>query len=319
MQSGMQWRSIGFNWNHARTFLVTAEEGSFSAAGRVMGVAQPTVGRQVAAFEEELGVTLFERVGNTLALTETGLELLEHIRAMAEAATKASLAAAGQAMSLEGSVSITASELYSVFILPPIIAALRLVHPGIEIELVASNDARDLLRREADIAVRNFAPTQPELFARKIGDRFARLYATPAYLERLGPVRSPADLSKAEFFGFDRSALMIDGLQTFGIALGQENFPIVTSNHLVQWALALQGAGICIVMEEVGDAEPRVCRVLDDLPPIPIPVWLTCHRELRTSRRIRVVFDFLAEALQRDHQKMPSAEDGSPSAAQRQR
>jgi DNA-binding transcriptional LysR family regulator len=293
----MDWRATRFNWNHARAFFVAAEEGSFSAAGRALDTAQPTVGRQVAALEEELGVALFERVGTTLELTEAGLELMDHVRAMNDAATRVSLSATGRSLSIDGTVCITASELIAAHILPPIIARLRRAHPGIQIEIVASNAARDLRRREADIAVRNFTPTQPDLVAKKIADRDARLYATPGYLRRIGNPTAPEDMGHAELFGFDRTDRMIKGLRALGLELTEKNFPIVTDNHLVQWELCKQGVGICVVMDEVGDAEPRVRRVLPELPPLPVPVWLATHRELRTSRRIRVVFDFLAEGL----------------------
>jgi DNA-binding transcriptional LysR family regulator len=299
MRPCMDWRGIRFDWNHARAFFVTAEEGSFSAAARSLGIAQPTIGRQVAALEEELGVPLFERIGNALELTSAGLDLMEHVRAMSEAATRVSLAATGQAQSIDGSVCITASELIAAYVLPPAILRLRRVHPGIEIEILASNSATDLRRREADIAVRNFTSTQPDLVAKKIADRSARLYATPEYLARIGDPTTPAGLSEAEFFGFDRTEIMIKGLLALGIALTPKNFPVITSNHLVQWELAKEGVGICIVMDEVGDAEPRVRRVLPDLPPLPVPIWLTTHREIRTSRRIRAVFDLLAEELSR--------------------
>lgn len=293
----MDWRSVRFDWNRARAFLLTAEEGSFSAAGRALGIAQPTIGRQVAALEEELGVTLFERVGSALVLTAAGLDLVEHVRAMGNAANRVSLTAAGQSLSIEGTVCITASELIAAHILPPVLGQLRRAHPGIELEILASNTARDLRRREADIAIRNFTPTQPDLVAKKIADRHARLYASPAYLERIGNPTTPAGLADAEFFGFDRSDLMIRGLRALGLELTARNFPIVSDNHLVQWELAKHGVGICIVMDQVGDAEPRVRRVLPDFPPMPVPVWLATHRELHTSRRIRVVFDLLAEAL----------------------
>jgi len=295
----MDWRSVDFDWNQARAFLVTAEEGSFSAAARALRTTQPTVGRQVAALERELGVTLFERVGTSLELTATGIDLVEHVRAMGDAATRVSLSATGQSSAIEGTVCITASELIAAYLLPPILGRLRVEHPGIELEIVASNQARDLHRREADIAIRNFRSTQPDLVARKIKDSNARLYATPEYLKRLGRISSAKDLSKAELFAFDRTDLMIDGLKALGVEVTRRQFPIVTSNHLVQWELCKHGVGICIVMEEVGDAEPRVRRVLPKLPPIPVPVWLVCHREIRTSRRIRLVFDSIAEELER--------------------
>ena len=294
----MDWRTVSFDWNRARAFLVTAEEGSFSAAGRALGMAQPTVGRQVAALEEELGVTLFERVGSALELTGAGLGLMEHVRAMGEAATRLSLVATGQSTTIEGSVCITASELIAAHVLPPIVGRIRREHPGIEIEIVASNAARDLRRREADIAIRNFQPRQPELFARKIADASAGLYATPDYLEGIGNPTSPDELGGADFFAFDRSDLMITGLRNVGLDLERSQFPIVTDNHLVQWEMCKAGLGICIVMEQVGDAEPLVRRLLPGIA-LPVPVWLTSHRELRTSRRIRVVFDLLAEELGR--------------------
>jgi DNA-binding transcriptional LysR family regulator len=297
MRFCMEWRSVGFDWNQARAFLVTAEEGSFSAAARALGMTQPTLGRQVAALEQELGVTLFERVGTKLELTSTGLELVEHVRAMGDAANRVSLTATGQSASVVGTVCITASEVIAAYMLPPILGRLRLEHPGIELEIVVSNQARDLHRREADIAIRNFRVSQPDLVARKIKDSRAHMYASPAYLDRIGHVSSLEDLAKAELFAFDRTDLMIDGLKALGVEVTRRQFPIVTANHLVQWELCKQGVGICLIMEEIGDAEPRVQRVLPSMPPIPIPVWLVCHRELRTSRRIRLVFDRLADDL----------------------
>jgi DNA-binding transcriptional LysR family regulator len=293
----MEWRSVRFDWNRARAFLVAAEEGSFSAAARALETTQPTVGRQVAALENELGITLFERVGTSLELTAAGLDLVEHVRAMSDAATRVSLAATGQSSSVVGTVSITASEVIAAYLLPPILGRLRTDHPGIELEIVASNQARDLRRREADIAIRNFRASQPDLVARQIKDSRARLYASPAYLRRLGRIRSAKDLSRAELFAFDRSNLMIDGLRALGLEVTRHQFPIVTGNHLVQWELCKQGVGICIIIEEIGDAEPRVRRVLPSLPPLPIPMWLVCHQELRTNRRIRLVYDRLAEEL----------------------
>ncbi len=294
-----KWSSVTFDWNRARAFLVAAEEGSFSAAANALGTTQPTIGRQVAALEAELGVTLFERVGTTLALTPSGIDLVEHVRAMSEAAARVSLAATGQSSSIVGSVSITASEAIAAYLLPPIVARLRREQPGIELEIVASNAARDLQRREADIAVRNFRVSQPDLVAQKIKDSRAHMYAAPAYLKRVGPIESPRDIARAELFAFDRTDIMLDGLRAIGVEIGRDRFPIVTANHLVQWELCKQGAGVCIMMEEIGDAEPRVRRVLPGLPPLPVPIWLVCHRELRTSRRIRLVYDLLAEELQR--------------------
>lgn len=294
--------SGGFNWNHARTFLAAADTGSFSAAARVLESTQPTVGRQVAALEEELGIGLFERVGNGLALTPAGAELAAHVRTMHDAAVHMSRIAAGRSQALAGTVRISASELVAAYLLEPAVRRLRREHPAIELEIVVSNSAHDLQRREADLAIRNFAPAEPELYARKLPSRVARLYATPALvasLSRGGPL-APADLARAEFFGFVEVDRMVTYLNHLGIPATRRSFPIITDNHLVQWQLCRAGLGICIVMEQVGDADPLVQQVLPSLPPMPVPVYVVSHRDLRTSRRMRVVFDLLVEELGRE-------------------
>jgi len=293
----MDWRSITFDWNRARAFLVTAEEGSLSAAARALKMTQPTLGRQVTALEKELGITLFERVGRGLQLTQSGLDLVEHVRAMGDAANRLSLTASGQSTSIDGSICITATEVMAAFGLPPIIQELRRMEPGIEVEIIASNSTSDLKRREADIALRAFRPTQPDLIAKRLGDVRAHLYASPHYLQQLGNPSSPDDFENAEFVGFDRTDRLIAALNEGGFNLAPRNFPIITENHLVQWELVKQGVCIGVMLEEVGDAEPLVERVLPAIKPFVGELWLVAHRELKTSRRVRMVFDFLAAKL----------------------
>jgi DNA-binding transcriptional LysR family regulator len=295
----MDWRSVKFDWNKARAFLVTAEEGSLSAAARALGMAQPTLGRQVDGLEQELGIVLFERVGRGLTLTPSGLELLDHVRDMGEAAGRVSMTALGQSQALEGTICISASETYAVELLPPIIAKLRIMEPGIQVEIVVANHASDLRRREADIAIRNFRPTEPDLIAKKIGDADAILYATPDYIEKIGNPTKPYDLRHADFVNMDHGGMMLKGLNTLGLGLTEANFPLLTESYLVMWELVRQGAAIGILDAYIGDADPIVRRVLPDLEPLVFPIWLVSHRELTTSRRIRRVYDFLAEELRR--------------------
>jgi len=293
----MDWRSVKFDWNRARAFFVTAEEGSLSAAARALGMAQPTLGRQVDALEDELGVVLFERVGRGFTLTPSGLELLEHVRAMGNAASHVSLAASGQSQSIEGTIRIAASEVHAALLLPPIIAKLRRTHPGIHVEIIASSATSDLRRREADIAIRNFQPTEPDLVARKIRDVPARLYATPDYIASIHNPRLPFDLRHADFISIDRSGVFLKGLNALGLGLTQRNFPILAENYLVMWEMVKNGLGVGVLDGVVGDREPLVRRVLPELEPIVFPMWLVTHREVNTSRRVRVVFDLLATEL----------------------
>lgn len=297
MHIRMNWKSIKFDWNQARAFLVTAEEGSLSAAAKRLGLAQPTLGRQVAALEQEFDVALFQRVGRGIELTPAGMSLLEHARDMGDAANRLSITATSQSKSVEGSVCISASETYAAMILPSIVAKLRVSDPGIKIEILASDSASDLRRREADIAIRNFRPTEPDLVAKKIGEVPARFYATPDYIREIGHPKTPADLGNASFIDINGEGAFSEVLNKLGFDVSEQNFPIRTENFLVMWEFVKKGLGIGILDGNIGDAEPLVQRVLPDLDPLMYPIWLVAHRELSTSTRIRIVFDLLAREL----------------------
>lgn len=290
----MDWKSITFDWNRARAFLVTAEEGSLAAAARSMGMTQPTLGRQVAALESEIGFDLFTRRGRGLELTPNGIKLLEHVRLMGDAANQFSLSASGKSDVIEGDVSITASELLSTFMLPPMIKALRELEPGIEIEIYSTNEQRDLNRREADIAIRSVRPTQPELIAKRLCSVRGHLYAAKSYLQQLGNPPSIAELNKANFIDTEKPGRLMTLLNSQGFGLTRQNFPVISNSHIVQWELVKQGMAISATVEEIGDNEPLVERVvISNLPLITIDLWLVTHKELRTNLRIRRVFDFM--------------------------
>ncbi len=293
----MDWQAIAFDWNQVRAFLVTAEEGSLSAASRAFGLTQPTLGRQVAALETTLGVTLFERSGRSLTLTQSGLELLDHVRAMGDAASRVSLTASGQSQSIAGHVRITATDIIAMHLLPPALRRLQELAPGIEVEIVASNDLRDLRRREADIAIRHARPEQPDLIAKLLRETSINLYAATGYLERHGRPRRPGDLSDATFIGFEQSDRLLIRLNEMGLGLSRGNFKLTSESAAVAWEMVKQGLGVGLMAADIGDRTAGVERLLPDLDPITIPIWLVTHRELHTSRRIRLVFDVLAECL----------------------
>ena len=295
----MNWQTVSFDWNQARAFLVTAEEGSLSAAARALGQTQPTVGRQVAALEDELGVTLFDRVGRSLVLTPSGLELLDHVRAMADAANLVSLTASGQSQAIEGHVSITATPVLATYHLPAILKRLREEAPGILIEIIAANEVRDLTRREADIAIRHARPEQPDLIARLIGETSAHLYASKAFLDEHGRPEKPEDLADADFIGFGQPERQVPMVNSMGIPLTADNFKINTTSGTVILEMLKHGLGISFLTKDAEMLVPDIEPVLPHLDPIPVPIWLVTHRELHTSRRIRLVFDFLAEAIPR--------------------
>lgn len=291
----MNWQAVSFDWNQVRAFLATAEEGSLSAAARALQATQPTLSRQVSALEQDLGVTLFERGHRSMELTESGVDLLEHVREMGEAALRVSLAASGQSQAVEGQVTITATNSFATRHLPSILASVRDEAPGLEIEILTSNDIRDLRRREADISIRHARPEHSDLIAKRIGETVAQLYAATSYLDRVGRPKVLTDLVALDFIGFEDPELMLPHFNNVGVPVTRDHFKLYTASGTLYLALIEQGLGAGVLTKDVADERTDLELVEPNLPPFEVPVWLVTHRELHTSRKIRLVFDLIAD------------------------
>lgn len=286
-----------FDWNQARAFLATAEAGSFSAAARALRQTQPTLSRQVAQLEHRLGVRLFERMGRKLHLTDAGREMLVHFRAMGEAALEVSLAASGRSEAVTGSVSITATDAMAAFQLPKVVQRVFEVAPGLGVELVVSNDLRDLRRREADIALRHVQPAEPDLVARQIGVTSARFYASRAYLDRVGRPRSLRELAALDFMGLPPIERFQAFLSARGLDIDLSRFRLVVDNGISLGEMVRAGLGVTMLTADMAERFGELEIVLPDFEPVSVPLWLTTHRELYHSRRVRLVFSILEETL----------------------
>ncbi|WIJ24469.1 LysR family transcriptional regulator [Devosia sp. RR2S18] len=294
----MNWQAVSFDWNQVRGFLATAEAGSLSAAAKALGQTQPTLGRQVSALEQDLGVTLFDRVGRSLVLTEAGRDLLVHVREMGEAASRVSLVASGQSQSVAGLVRISASDLVAARLLPPVLERLREEAPGVTVEIIASNAISDLMRREADIAIRHVRPHQPDLVARKCRSTSAQLFASTRYLDRRGRPRTAAELADHDFIGFSTAVdRMVAELNARDVPVAAANFRCIADSTVVGFELLQRGLGIALIFKDFVVDVPGMEPVLPEIAPFPVEVWLVTHREIHTSRRIRLVYDVLAEAF----------------------
>ena len=293
----MNWTAISFDWNQARSFLAVAEEGSLSAAASALNVTQPTITRQLAALEAELRVTLFERTGRSVSLTPAGLDLLDHVRTMAQGANLMSLVASGKSQAIEGQVRITAAEMSAAYLLPPMLDEIRAHAPDLEIEIVADNDVRDLLLREADIAIRHVRPEQASLIARRVTEDPMRFYATDRYIEDFGLPKLGKTIASHQFVSFGDSESMVGYLKPLGLDLNRTNFRYTSNSQMVEWEIARNGRAIAIMTDRIASKFPEFRPVLAEVETFKMPMWLVAHRELQTSRRIRLVFDLLAKSL----------------------
>lgn len=288
----------GPDWQLFRTFLAVAREGSLSSAARVLGTTQPTMGRQVAALETSLGVRLFTRSLNGLSPTDAGLRLIPSAEAMAAAAAAAQRSASGEVDEAQGTVRIAASDVVGGEVLPPILATFQARHPGISLELALSNRNEDLLRGDADLAIRMVRPTQGALVAKKIGRLDIALYAHRRYLKKRPMPARLDELRGHALIGYDRDDAYLGLLdERFGLKLTRDTFAFRSDNELAQIAALRAGFGVGPCQLGIARRDRNLVPVLHSELMVSLEMWLAMHRDLRGSRRIRLTFDRLAMDL----------------------
>ncbi|MCX5571324.1 LysR family transcriptional regulator [Kaistia nematophila] len=285
------------SWDHFRSFLAVLGDGSLSAAARSLRLTQPTLGRHVDELEQALGVVLFTRSRAGLTPTEAALELAPHAETMAAAAEALVRAASAEAAEDRGTVRLTASEVVGTEILPAILAPFMERHPGIAVELVVSNRNEDLVRREADIAVRMARPTQGALLARRIGTIDIGLHAHRRYLARRGTPGTLAELDGHALIGFDRDSPAIRALQQLGLPLSREMFSLRTDSDTAQLAAIRAGLGIGGCQSPLAARDPELVHLVPAEFAYPLECWVAMHEDLGTVRRMRLAFDHLVAGL----------------------
>ena len=286
------------DWSLYRTFLAVMEAGSLSGAARALGIAQPTVGRHIEALETALGgKPLFTRSPGGLRPTRTGQALAPHAQAMAAAAQTLARTAAGEAEAMSGVVRLTASDIVGTEILPVILTEFRQTWPEIDIELVLSNRQEDLLRRDADIAVRMARPTQDALLARRIGAIPLIFHAHRGYLQKHGEPRTMDELTGHTLIGYDRTAPNIDGIDTLPFEVTRDLFAIRTDSELAQLALLRAGIGVAPCQRLIAARDPNLVPILEGQFPLSLEMWVVMHEDLRADPRLRALFDHLVKGL----------------------
>ncbi len=285
------------DWNLIRSFVTVAETGSLSAAARRLDASQPTLGRHVSELEQALGVTLFRRGRRGYELTEAGAVLYERGRTVSDEAAAFSRLALGSVEAIEGTVRLAASDVVAAYVLPDIVARLGVEEPGIEIEIVASNQVENLLRRDADIAIRMVRPTQNELVARKVTDIALCLAATTTYLDRCGRPGSPSDLPSHRLIGFDRETAFIRAAMDALPMLSGLSFAFRSDNNLAQLAAIRAGMGIGLCQVPLGRREPDLVRLFAKEIDLPLETHVVMHEDMKSARRCRLVFDALVQGL----------------------
>jgi len=285
------------NWEWYRTFLSVIDTGSLSGAGRALGLTQPTVGRHIDSLEDALALKLFTRSYDGYAPTDAARALAPY--AASVAATTAALlrVASSQGAGVRGTVRITASDVIGVEVLPAILADLRTAYPDLVIELVLSNAVDDLLRRDADIAVRMVQPTQEALIARQVGTIAIGLFAHQRYLDAHGVPDTMAQLAGHALIGYDRQPAVIEQWQARYPAFARANLALRCDNDLAQLGAIRAGVGIGWCQAGLAARDASLVRILPTECALPLPTWIAMHEDLRATPRCAVTFAALVAGL----------------------
>ena len=285
------------HWDLYRSFLAVLDQGSLSRAARDLGLTQPTLARHVEQLEAALGTPLFTRSPRGLMATETALILAPHARAMQSAAAAVKRAASGARDAVEGVVRITASHVIAVEVLPAMLRDLHAEHPKLAFEIVASNESADLLRREADIAVRMVRPKQTALVAKRAGDVMLGLYAHKDYIAKHGAPKGLDDTDGHAIIGYDRETLPIQTLRALGFQLNRDQFTYRTDSDLALINLLRAGAGVGVCQVAIAQRDPNLVRLLPKAFAFSLDTWITMHEDLRSIARMRATFDHLVGGM----------------------
>jgi len=292
-------------WDDARIFLAVAESGTLTRAARRLGLSQPTVGRRLAALEDDLRTRLFDRTGQRLLLTRDGEAVLEPARRMALEAVSMERRAAGRDAALSGTLRLSLTEGLGANWLPERLLAFRRRHPGIVVELALDNNALNLSRREADVALRLVSPAgrgtpaQDSLLIRRLGRLTLGLYASAAYLAERGAPASLDDLGAHDVVTAD-AAMALPHLAWFADAARRGRTALRTDSLPAHLAAARAGWGIALLAKPLGDAAPELHRVLPQAPTPQLDINLVWHADLKGVARVRALLDFMAELMKRE-------------------
>lgn len=285
------------SWDHIRSFLAVLDQGSLSRAARSLSLTQPTLSRHIDLLEEALGGPLFTRSPRGLLPTDKARMIEPYARTIGASAAAMVRAASGPTGGMSGAVRISASEVVGIELLPGMLMPLREAHPGLSFEILPTNQSSDLLRRDADIAIRMIRPQQGALLARKVGDVQLGFYARQDYLARHGTPRRLRDLAGHALIGFDHETISVQALRGMGLTLDRADFAWRTDSDLAQTKLVLAGAGIGICQAGLARRAGNMVRLLPDEVSFALETWVTMHEELKGVARMKAAFDHLAEAM----------------------
>ena len=286
----------GFDWDDLRYILAVANAKSLAGAARALGVNHTTVLRRVTAFEQRLGLRLFERLASGYVLTAGGEELIAAARHVEDTLTALERKLAGQDLRLSGVIRVTTTDTLMGSILPEILAEFRDAHPGIGIEVAVSNAMFNLSKRDADVAIRPAKVAPETLVGRRVAKVAFAVYASRDYVARRGKI---ADLRNERWIAPDDSLAETSVTHWMRSQLPGSDITLRADSLVAMRQAALAGLGLAALPCYLGDTSPGLVCVHPPVEAMETALWILTHEDLRHTARIRAFTEFAAGAFVR--------------------
>lgn len=284
------------DWNLLRSFMAVYEVGTLTAAAESLRLTQPTLGRHIRELEALVGETLFDRVPGLMKPTQRADFLMARLQPLRDGIGSFEQALSGSAEAIAGTVRITTSQTFGALELPRLLAPLLRQEPLLQIEVQATDTVENLVRREADIAVRFFRPEQDDVIAVSVGQTEVGLYGHRDVVDALRPGSTPSDL-KGRYVGDVDLQRAMEVSANVGHPLQRHDFSFRSASSVGQLCAIEAGVGVGAMLALFANRRPALRRVFPDVVSLPVGVWLCAHEDLRRSPRMRCVFDHLSQAL----------------------
>jgi DNA-binding transcriptional LysR family regulator len=298
------------DWDGIRYFLEVARTQRVSGAAKRLGVQHTTVSRRIHLLEQSLNTVLFNKSkASGYTLTEDGQRFLAHAEQIESTLLNAQEEVSGQAAALSGHLRVGATEGFGSYVLAPLMVDFQRRFPGITLEIMPVPRFISLSKREADIAISLEQPQRGPYLRTLLGEYTLRLYGTRAYLEQNPPIRNREDLEHHRYIGYVEELLFSDDLRYLDDIVPAANVGFRSTSVIAQYHAALQGNALAILPCFMAAQDPRLITVLEDEIQVSRRFWMYCHEDLRQSRRVMALWDFIKRAAQLNAPLLQGADD----------
>ncbi|MFK7859557.1 MAG: LysR family transcriptional regulator [Granulosicoccus sp.] len=292
-----------WNWDHLRFFLALADRVTLSAAGRELGVSHTTVLRRVKAFESSLQTRLFEHTSAGYVLTAAGSSLLAHASKLKRSLDAAACDITRADHDMAGEILIATTDSLAFNLMPPLVRELTELYPELKLKIQMGSRARNMQNREADIAIRTCKEPPDNLVGRQLGYVKFSACASRDYIQRHSLDGFPRSTDNNQFIVLDRSFEGVPFYEWMRERIGAMTRTVEVNNFLIAKAMCSAGVGITVLPSYMLDDESGLQELSAGQPIAQNSLWMLTHSDLRDTARMRVVRQFLYDALSKQFQQ----------------